>query len=254
MSFAKVLFTASIAILVYTGCEKEEQAEKEAEITVEKKVESNTVETDGDELFDEFYDSTSAKKDFTKIDTVQNIEKNVQNSQDDSKTKSDELEFDNDGRYVVQISCIASDAIAEDVAKKIERKGYPVYIAEVTNPTPQLLGKYYRIRIGGFESTTKASFFGENYLLPEGYDFWVDNRSNDHIGIGDFGLGDDAFMEEEPVEVYDTTTSSSEEPKAAIKENVPNEVFDRLYPANFTIIASLIHILSQLSIFSLLSR
>jgi len=98
-------------------------------------------------------------------------------------------EFAEDGRYVVQVSCVGSQKLAEDVVATLQGKGWPAYTAEVQSPTPELAGTYYRVRVGGFYGVSAARAFGENALVPAGYDFWVDNKSNDNVGISSGGLG-----------------------------------------------------------------
>lgn len=191
---------AGIMALVFliSGCGKKE-VEKELPTPPQ-------VQVDSDALFDEFFDETPDTVG-AGIDSVVVKEMN----KDMPTCGGDDMDalFSSDGRYVIQISCVASKELAEDVARKFEEKGYPTYLAEVKNPTPYLLGLYYRIRIGAFASSGDATYFGENCLLPDGYDYWVDNRSNDHVGIGDYGLGD-TFESTETVETTESTDFVSE--------------------------------------------
>jgi hypothetical protein len=93
-------------------------------------------------------------------------------------------EFSENGRYVVQIAAGPSSAGAEELANAFKGKGYPAYVAEVQNPTPEISGTYYRVRIGGFAALADAKAFGENILRPANYDYWVDLKSNDAVGTG----------------------------------------------------------------------
>ncbi|MCL2844230.1 MAG: SPOR domain-containing protein [Chitinivibrionia bacterium] len=97
--------------------------------------------------------------------------------------------FSPTGRYVVQVSTVANPDLANSIAQRFERMGYPAYVARVENPTTSLIGTFFRVRIGGFARVSEANNFGETVLRPLGYDFWVDNRSNDHVGMGGSGLG-----------------------------------------------------------------
>jgi hypothetical protein len=193
MSLLKFSAVATLSFLLLSGCGK--KTEEPAPV-VEKAA--------SEELFDEFYEeTTSDESTVTEADFEEPIEE---------QATTVAPQFSPDGRYVVQVSCIASEEIAEDVARKFETQGYPVYIAEVKNPTPQLMGTYFRIRIGGFDGLTDAQSFGEDFLLTNGYEYWVDNRSNDNVGIGDYGLGDDAgdFTFEEETSSYGSESTYGE--------------------------------------------
>ncbi len=159
-----------IFCILFCGCGKKKKADEAAD---QAEIESVTTE-ESDDIFDEFYDEEGEKKE----------------EPDNFSTPSSTPQFDPNGRYVVQVSCVLSKALAQDVVAKLENKGYPTYIAEVDNPTPDLIGTYQRIRIGGFNGISTAKNFAVDYLTPEGYDYWVDNRSNDNVGMGGYeGLG-----------------------------------------------------------------
>ncbi len=119
-----------------------------------------------------------------------------------------DVEFAEDGRFVVQVSCVGSQQLADDVVAKLQGRGWPAYVAQVENPTPELPGTYYRVRIGGFYGVTPARSFGENVLVPEGFDFWVDNRSNDNVGIESYGLGGSAPATSDYGSSYGSESSS----------------------------------------------
>jgi len=158
-----------IFCILFCGCGKKKKADE----AIDQEIESVTTE-ESDDIFDEFYDEEGEKKE----------------EPDNFTTPSSTPQFDPNGRYVVQVSCVLSKALAQDVVAKLENKGYPAYIAEVDNPTPDLIGTYQRIRIGGFNGISTAKDFAVDYLTPEGYDYWVDNRSNDNVGMGGYeGLG-----------------------------------------------------------------
>ncbi len=225
MTLLRSLAILSASLLILTSCGgKKEKAEEQPATAV--------TENTTDDLFDEFYDSSNAdaEADATEAAAVEDelIEDEVVETEvmDDEPVMA-EPSFSVDGRYVVQVSCVASEAIAEDVARKLENSGYPVYVAEVLNPTPQLLGTYFRIRIGGFDNLTDAKNFGEGVLLPTGFDYWPDNRSNDNVGIGDFGLGDDASFEVETVveaPVEEPYVAPTPEPEPTVVETVTEVV------------------------------
>jgi len=215
MTLLRSLVIVGVSSLVLVGCGKKSQ-ETPDEAIPEETVSKNS----SDDLFDEFYEETESTQEESSNNseiTDEYIEEEYSSS--NSYVPSLAPRFSLDGRYVVQVSCIASEEIAEDVAKKFENYGYPVYVAEVLNPTPQLLGKYFRIRIGGFDNLTDANSFGNDHLMPTGFEFWVDNRSNDNVGIGDFGLGDDDFSFEE-------TPAAAEPVVEEAVENVVEEVIE----------------------------
>ncbi|MDR2579276.1 MAG: SPOR domain-containing protein [Chitinispirillales bacterium] len=99
--------------------------------------------------------------------------------------------FAPNGNYVVQVNSTASRSGADRMAATLKGKGHPAYVAEVQNPTPELTGTYFRVRIGAFNSIADARNFAQSQLVPAGYDFWVDRRANDNVGIrgGGFGAG-----------------------------------------------------------------
>ena len=86
------------------------------------------------------------------------------------------------GRYVVQVSVFKRAKQASRLVEKLAAQGYPAYVTEVQDPTPELSGSYHRVRIGTFHTLADARSFGGNTLQPLGYDFWVDKKSMDHVG------------------------------------------------------------------------
>lgn len=200
MSFSRLITILAIFLLVLSGCGKKKKEEK----VVEETPAVEQVE-DTSDIFDEFYEDE---------------ETGTEEAIKDDFSSSSEPEFSSDGRYVVQVSCVLSKELAEDVVKQLENKGYPAYIAEVENPTTELLGVYHRIRIGGFTGISKAKDFGESFLQRDGYEYWVDNKSNDNVGIGGYGLGESSesstyesssYESSSSYDSYETTT----EPAAA---------------------------------------
>ncbi len=208
MSLKRFVTALTAATVLFSGCgEKKAKEPVPAPKKPEPMVNKEEVEP-AEKLFDEFYDDSvaieaskkKAKQAVTK-EPAKTVAQERETPKEVAQEETFEPNFTPDGRYVVQISCIASEDIADDVAKKFEKKGYPIYVAEVKNPTPMLMGTYFRIRIGGFETMTDARSFGEGSLVKDGYDYWIDNRSNDNIGIGDMGLGDEPIFEDDtPVE------------------------------------------------------
>ncbi|MGM0461804.1 MAG: SPOR domain-containing protein [Fibrobacterota bacterium] len=196
MSFLRIATFLFLAIsLFFAGCGSEEETQDQT--LTDEETTSQQDQTDDEDLFRQFAEAEEDSEEDTDDDTESGL-REITDADDEEETTDTERsreetgyfpEFYTDGNYVVQVSTIASQAIAEDVARKLEDEGYPVYIAEVINPSPELLGTYYRVRIGGFRTINDAEEFGENILMPHGYSYWVDNRSNDNVGIGDYGLG-----------------------------------------------------------------
>jgi SPOR domain len=99
-----------------------------------------------------------------------------------SHSSADAAGFVKNGRYVVQVSVFKSSHKAGLAVEKLAAQGYPAYVAEVEDPTPEMSGTWHRVRVGGFQTLSDARSFGENTLKPMGYDFWVDKKSMDNVG------------------------------------------------------------------------
>ena len=97
--------------------------------------------------------------------------------------------FSERGSIVVQVSVFKIARQASNLVEKLAAQGYPAYVAEVENPTPEMSGTYHRVRIGRFQRIADAKAFGENTLRPAGYDYWVDNKKNDAVGFERLFLG-----------------------------------------------------------------
>lgn len=187
MSFSRLITILAIFMLILSGCGKKKQEEK-----VVEEIPAATQTEDTSDIFDEFYEDE---------ETSESIKT------EDESFSSDAPEFISDGRYVVQVSCVLSKELAQDVVRQLEEKGYPAYIAEVENPTTELLGVYHRIRIGGFTGVSKAKDFGDSFLSRDGYEYWVDNRSNDNVGIGGYGLGESSESSSYESSSYESSSS-----------------------------------------------
>lgn len=114
------------------------------------------------------------------------------------------VEQGSSGSYVIQISIQPSKRNANAIVEKLSSNNIEAYIADVENPG-ELEGTYYRVRIGYFASIESAQNFGKQTLERLGYAWWVDNKSNDHIGNSESdyeeyegsGEEDDEEVEEE---------------------------------------------------------
>jgi SPOR domain len=182
----KLLCVSLMAVLaLFLGCSKNKNsAAKKTEIS---KTLPSTADTA--DIFKEFYSDDTAKKSSSKKTFGKSAKTTFSPA---SAAASSSAEFSENGRYVVQVSCVKSQTFAEKMAGGLKDKGYPAYVAEVQNPTPNLSGAFYRIRIGGFNAFSAAKGFGENTLSPNGYQYWVDKKSNDKVGMEGYGLGSGA--------------------------------------------------------------
>jgi hypothetical protein len=91
------------------------------------------------------------------------------------------------GAYVIQIGVFANKAVAKNVVKKMANNGIDAYIAVVDDPDPEknMIGTYYRVRIGYFSGLSVAKKFAAARLKPIGYDddgWWVDLSRKDNVG------------------------------------------------------------------------
>jgi len=120
--------------------------------------------------------------------------------------------FSERGSIVVQVSVFKSSRQAANLVEKLAAQGYPAYVAEVENPTPEMSGTYHRVRIGRFQRIADAKAFGENTLRPAGYDYWVDNKKNDAVGSG--GYSSDSYSSPSPAESAPAPSSFTSEPSA----------------------------------------
>jgi hypothetical protein len=151
--------------------------------------ESSTADT-GD-IFKEFYSEDSTGKKQAKAGSKKTGKQQTFSpaSQEKSKASSFSGEFSPNGKYTVQVSCVKSQGLANSLVSKLKAKGFPAYAAEVQNPTPNLSGTFYRVRIGGFSGLSEAKSFGQNTLATDGFEFWIDKKSNDNVGMEGYGLG-----------------------------------------------------------------
>jgi len=91
-----------------------------------------------------------------------------------------EMRFE-DGKYVIQVTLVNTMEQADRVAQRLERNGIKAYIAKVKDPGG-IVGTKYRVRVGGFESIYEARTYAQANIAPLGYDWYIDKKSNDHIG------------------------------------------------------------------------
>jgi SPOR domain len=178
------LVVAVAFIACFTGCGKQEKPAPVKMPQVSK--EPAVAAADTGDIFKEFYSEDSTKK---KAAGKSKKAAKQETFSPSSSSSSFQPEFSAKGRYTVQISCVRAKSFAEGMVGKMKDKGYPAYVAEVQNPTPNLSGAFYRVRIGGFDALSAAKSFGENVLAPSGNQYWVDKKSNDNVGMEGYGLG-----------------------------------------------------------------
>jgi len=179
------LLAGILLIVVIIGCaKKKEQSDTEFSQTSKNTYQSQSSTAD---IFEEFYKEDSGSPESS---TPTSSSKQESSSYNKTVSSTEAPQFSSNGRYVVQISTVASRTLADRLVEKLEANGYPAYVAEVQNPTPELFGTYYRVRIGRFAQISSARDFGNETLKPLGYEFWVDNKSNDNIGIEGSGFGE----------------------------------------------------------------
>jgi len=179
------LFLVAALLLMAVGCGKKDSKPKSSA----KPAAANTQNKATDALFEEFFDGTSAVENEPHSKQKTSATNKANNNRNDSPRASRDVNFSPNGRYVVQITTVVSPDLASQTANRLEKQGYPAYVAKVENPTTGLIGTYYRVRIGGFDNVSEAKYFGDDVLRPLGYEYWVDNKSNDNVGISGSGLG-----------------------------------------------------------------
>jgi hypothetical protein len=181
------LFSVTSLTLAFVGCGFFEGNNRREQAVQPLQVEQRTEVRDtrgADALFNEFFDVAPVQQEPAAPAPQQRVI-----TPEPPRQIERNFTFTPSGRYVVQVSTVASPDLANNIARRFEGMGYPAYVARVENPTPALIGTFFRVRIGGFNRLSEANNFGESVLRPLGYDFWVDNRSNDNVGMGGGGLG-----------------------------------------------------------------
>jgi len=114
------------------------------------------------------------------------IEKTVEANETGYSLEEEEEDYEEkmepeEGKYVIQVALANTKPQANRIVKRLERKGVAAYTAKVKNPG-EIKGTKYRVRVGGFNSIPEARTYASANLAPLGYDWFVDNKSNDTIG------------------------------------------------------------------------
>jgi hypothetical protein len=205
----------AVSALAIAGCNKKKDtsATKFTQTPVASKPATPEKANESDDIFNEFYKDDKGGSQKEKLNTADTFTPAGASSSRSGTRSVSGAGFTANGRYVVQVSTIRSKSLAERNLSKLEDAGYPAYIAEVQNPTPDLSGTYYRLRIGGFSTIAAAREFSENSLKPSGYDYWIDNKSNDNVGLdaGSFGNSGNSYQNatyDAPAPATSTSTSN----------------------------------------------
>jgi hypothetical protein len=191
----KVFLCAAImmTLIVFPGCNKKNKF-SETKKTAAIPEMSKKTSTDTSDIFKEFYSDDTTGQGSSKKSTSKSASKNhtFSPATPSPAAASSSGEFLENGRYIVQVSCVQSKSFAGKMVNTLKEKNFPAYSAEVQNPTPALSGTFYRVRIGCFASYASAKAFGDNTLVAAGYEFWVDKKANDNTGMEGYGLGSGA--------------------------------------------------------------
>jgi len=191
------------------GCAKKNAAQKKA-MAANSQSPAAAQAAKSKDIFDEFYDNAQGSAaDAAAKGAQKTFSTSPSNKSAASVTAAagSTPSFSENGNYSVQISTVGSELMANHLVERMREKSYPAYVARVENPTPSLSGLFYRVRIGGFATITDAKSFAENSLVTSGYEYWIDNRSNDNVGMEGYGLG--AGQPASTYQNYGSSSSSS---------------------------------------------
>jgi cell division septation protein DedD len=202
--FAIRILCVAAMVLFTIGCQKKPN-KSAADTANMPEIASETTTDTSKDIFNEFYDDGSGTGKTSETESAKATTTKAKKSMEETSSlpSAGGYSFSDQGPYVVQVSCVRSQSLAKKLVSQFEASGYPAYMAEVENPTPDLQGAYYRVRIGGFNGPAAARRFGNEALVPNGYDFWVDSRANDAVGLAGRGLGESNASE------YSTSTPAA---------------------------------------------
>jgi hypothetical protein len=203
-----VIVIAFIALFTVSGCGSKQ---KPAPAKMPQVSKEPSAAADTADIFKEFYAEDSSKK---KAGGKANKAAKQATFSTSASSSSFQPAFSAQGRYTVQITCVRSKSFADGMTGKMKDKGYPAYVAEVENPTPNLSGTFYRVRIGGFDGISAAKSFCENILTPSGYQYWIDKKSNDNVGMEGYGLGSGSAGSNAAASYQNVPTGSTSSPAA----------------------------------------
>jgi hypothetical protein len=191
MSLRSTLVLTLTAAVLFGGCTKKD---KQAQTDEDFSQAPALSEPDTADIFNEFYDEQAGSSESAPAakNTPSSPAAKPNNSTPGASTQNlptAQGQFEGNGKFTIQLATISSRKQADKVVAQLQAKGYPAYMAEVQNPTPDLMGSFFRVRIGFFSGVSGAKRFAEESLVPAGYEYWIDNRSNDNVGIQGEGFG-----------------------------------------------------------------
>lgn len=183
MTKAKTILITMLGIsFILVGCAQKPKSPTQTAVV--PSTTSQAVKTDSADIFNEFYTDSAVA-----LDKVKNIKTfTMKPAKATAKAAapapvetsgSYTPSFSDNGRFTVQVASMASRWLADELATQFKEKGYPSYVLAVQNPTPNLTGTYYRVRIGTFTTSVDAKAFAENILVPAHFDYWIDRKSNE---------------------------------------------------------------------------
>lgn len=82
------------------------------------------------------------------------------------------------GEWTIQVGIHKSEEGARGMIAKLAAKGIPAYVVQAAS-NAGLSGSYWRVRVGRFVARSDAQKFGDKVLVPGGYSFWIDRKSNE---------------------------------------------------------------------------
>jgi cell division septation protein DedD len=87
------------------------------------------------------------------------------------------------GEWTIQVGIHKSEEGARGMIAKLAAKGIPSYVVQAAS-NAGLSGSYWRVRVGRFAARADAQKFGDKVLVPGGYSFWIDRKSNEAPAAG----------------------------------------------------------------------
>lgn len=198
----KFLILGIITLLAFAGCVKKPKKETRNFSQMPSVAQNQQPTKDSGDIFDEFYkeDAQSSGKGSSNEKTFSPHDEKPQRKSAPKATSP----RNSDGKFVIQITTVKSKALAEKLVNKLAQNGVDAYVVDVDDPTPSLPGTYYRVRVGGFDNLSEARTYAEQNLVSAGYDYWIDNKANDRVGIQGNSFGSGAAPN------FETTPSQSE--------------------------------------------
>lgn len=87
------------------------------------------------------------------------------------------------GEWTIQVGIHKSEEGARGMIAKLSAKGIPGYVVQAAS-NAGLSGSYWRVRVGPFMVRSDAQKYGDKVLVPGGYSFWIDRKSNEAPAAG----------------------------------------------------------------------